>query len=100
MSSVFQVIIGGFRDCQTAMEAVKVKQRHQDLEVQGQMRIATKDRAACVNLKSSRKWNIMMKTQDSLVSGSTPKRSNIKQQQQQQPLVKYSLQNHKYTVMR
>ena len=54
MSSVFQVIIGGFRDCQTAMEAVKEIQRPQDLEVQGQTRIATKKRAACVNLESSR----------------------------------------------
>ena len=80
MSSVFQVIIGGFRDCQTAMEAVKVKQRHQDLEVQGQMRIATKDRAACVNLKSSRNGTSGLR--HSLIR-LTPKRSNIKQQQQQ-----------------
>jgi hypothetical protein len=43
--------------------------------------------------------NIMIETQDSLVS-SKPKRSIIKQQQQQQPSVKYSLQIHKYTVMR
>jgi hypothetical protein len=42
--------------------------------------------------------NIMIETQDSLVS-SKPKRSIIKQQQQQ-PSVKYSLQIHKYTVMR
>ena len=66
MSSVFQVIIGGFRDCQTAMEAVKEIQRPQDLKVQGQKRIATEDHAACVNRESRR--NILIETQNSLTS--------------------------------
>ena len=43
MCCVFQLIIGGLRDYQTAMEAVKEIQRPQDLEVQGQKRIATKN---------------------------------------------------------